>query len=114
MESLIFLVEKRDGRIKGRLCANGSVQRAWMSKEDSSSPTAYLESIMLTSAIDAKEEREVMTVDIQNAFIQTKMERKENDDKIIMKITGIMVNMLVQISPEVYGPKVVYQKGKKM
>ena len=55
-----------------------------------------------------------MTVDIPNAFIQTKMERKESEDKIIMKITGVMVDMLVQMSPEVYGPKVVYQKGKKI
>jgi hypothetical protein len=38
MESLIFLVEKSDKRIKARTCANGSVQRKFMSKEDASSP----------------------------------------------------------------------------
>ena len=32
MESLIFLTEKRDGKIKARACANGSVQRKWMDK----------------------------------------------------------------------------------
>ena len=85
-----------------------------MTKEELSRPTAYLESIMLTSTIDAKEEREVMTMDIPNAFIQTQMERKENEDRVIMKITGIMVEMLIQLAPDLYGPKVVYQKGRKV
>jgi ribulose bisphosphate carboxylase small subunit len=30
MESLIFLVEKRDGTVKGRACTNGSVQRPYI------------------------------------------------------------------------------------
>ena len=32
MESLIFLTEKRDGRIKARTVANGSIQRKWMER----------------------------------------------------------------------------------
>ena len=54
---LIFMVEKRDGTIKSRLCANGSKQCNWISKEDTSSPTASIELILLTAAIDAKEKR---------------------------------------------------------
>ena len=60
LESLIFLVEKRDGTVKARTCANGSVQRAWMGKEDASSPTVSLEAILLTAVIDAIEERHVI------------------------------------------------------
>jgi len=30
-----------------------------------------------------------------------------------MKITGVLVDMLVQLAPEVYGPCVVFEKGKK-
>ena len=63
LESLIFLVQKRDGRIKARTCANGSVQRGWMSKDEAASPTAAVESILLTAVIDAAEERCVATVD---------------------------------------------------
>jgi hypothetical protein len=48
LESLIFLVEKRDGRVKGRACANGSTQRGYINKEDSSSPTATTKSIVIT------------------------------------------------------------------
>ena len=33
IESLIFLTEKRDGRIKEQACANGSIQRDWTNRE---------------------------------------------------------------------------------
>ena len=46
MESLIFLTQKRDGQIKARTCANGSIQRDYMTKEDSASPTTALESVL--------------------------------------------------------------------
>jgi hypothetical protein len=39
MESLIFLVEKHDGRVKARTCANGSTQRAYMERDDAASPS---------------------------------------------------------------------------
>jgi hypothetical protein len=70
MESLIFLVEKEDGRIKARACANGSNQREYVNKEDSASPTVATESILLTAAIEAKEGRDVMTANIPNASVQ--------------------------------------------
>ena len=50
LESLIFLVEKRDGRVKGRACANGSTQREYINKEDAASPTAVTESILLNNS----------------------------------------------------------------
>jgi hypothetical protein len=49
MESLIFLVEKRDGRIKARTCANGSTQRAYTEREEAAIPTAMTESILYRS-----------------------------------------------------------------
>ena len=63
LESLLFVTEKRDGRIKARHCANGSAQRQWMNKEDTSSPTVMLQSVFLTCAIEAKENRDVAMVD---------------------------------------------------
>jgi hypothetical protein len=73
MESLIFLVEKRDGRVKARWCANGSTQRSYINKEDVASLTALNESILLTATIDAQENRDVMLVDIPNSFVQTEI-----------------------------------------
>ena len=69
IESLIFLAEKRNGDIKARTCANGSSQRDYMPKEEVSSPTAATESIFLTGAIEAKQNRDILTLDIPNAFV---------------------------------------------
>jgi hypothetical protein len=67
--TLMFLGEKRNGTINGRMVYNGRPTRLWPSRENSSSPTAALESIMLTGVIDAHEESNVMMCDILNAFI---------------------------------------------
>ena len=70
---------------------------------------------MLTAVIEAHEGRDVMTVDIRNAFIQTEMpEREEGEVRVIMKITGVLVEMMVQLDPDKYGPCVVFEKGKKV
>ena len=101
-QALMFLAEKRDGIIKGRMVYNGKPTREWLSREDSVSPTAALESIILTSVIDAHKHRDVMTCDIPNAFIQAEMpELKAGDEKVLMKITGVLVDMLVNINPNV-------------
>jgi hypothetical protein len=70
LSSLIFLKEKRNGTVKARACSNGSVQRDHVvAKEEASSPTAALESVFVTTAIDTKENREVVTIDIPGAFL---------------------------------------------
>lgn len=55
LRSLIFLVEKTDGRIKARQSANGSVQQVWKDKKETASPTAAVESTTMTAVIDAEE-----------------------------------------------------------
>jgi hypothetical protein len=113
MESLIFLVEKRDGRVKARTCANGSTQHAYMERDDAASPTAMTESILITATINAKQKRDVMMADIPNAFVQTIVEEKNQvkGEHIIMKIRGPLVDMLLEIAPEVYEGYSTY-KGK--
>ena len=113
MESLIFLVEKRDGRVKARWCANGSTQRSYISKEDAASPTALNESILITATIEATEERDIMSADIPNAFVQTDIDRTGRE-KIIMKIRGALVDMLLKMDHELYEPYVVYERGDKI
>lgn len=110
MESLIFLVEKKNGSVKARTCADGSVQRIYTSKQDTASPTVLTESILLTAITEAREKRDVMTVDIPNAFIQTDIETEE---RIVMKIRGDLVTMLVELDPETYQDFVVYDRNNK-
>jgi hypothetical protein len=71
---LMFLKQKRDGKIKGRGCADGRKQRLNINKEDASSPTVSIEAVLLSSTIDAHEERDVATIDITGAFMQAEMD----------------------------------------
>ena len=108
LESLIFLTQKRDGMAKARTCVNGSKQQLWTDKEDLASPTVLLESVMITSVIDAKEGCEVAVIDIPNAFVQTEME----GERVIMKMRRKLAELLVEVAPEVYQDYVVTERGQ--
>ena len=54
---------------------------------------------MLTSEVYSKEDRYVGNIDIPNLFIHTPIDRKPGEDKIIVKIKGIPVNILIQMDP---------------
>ena len=99
--AMMLLTKKRCGKIKGRMVFDGRRTREWITKEDSASPTATLEGIMLTLTIDAKEKRDVMSADVPNAFIQTEMPQVKNgEERVMMKITGVLVDMLTQLDPQ--------------
>ena len=55
LQYLMFLEEKRNGSIKGRRCADGRKQRLHMTKEEASSPSVAIESVMLSCTVDAQE-----------------------------------------------------------
>ena len=55
MKSLIFITEKKDGRIKARTCPNRSTQREYTKCNEAASPTALMESHLITAVIDAKQ-----------------------------------------------------------
>jgi hypothetical protein len=86
MESLIFLTEKKDGRIKARTCTNGSTQREYTDRDKAASPTAMAELHIITAVIEAKQGCDVMTANIPNAFVQTVIEEQEIGAQTIMKI----------------------------
>jgi hypothetical protein len=48
LKYLMFLKQKRCGKIKARGCADGRKQRAYTAKEDASLPTVAIESVLLT------------------------------------------------------------------
>ena len=104
---LMFLKQKRCGRVKGRGCADGRKQRVWTNKEDATSPTVSTEAVLLTSVIEAKERREVMTVDIPGAFMQG-----EQDETVHMKLEGPLAELLAKCDPTKYQPYLVLEKGK--
>jgi hypothetical protein len=109
LEYLMFLKKKRNGTIKGRGCANGKKQRAYINKEDASSPTVAIESVLLSCVIDAEEHRDVATADIPGAFMQAEM-----DELVHMKLEGKMAELLVKIDPKLYRKYVQIEKGKQI
>jgi hypothetical protein len=64
--------------------------------------------VLLSSIIDAKEERDVTIIDIPNTFIQTRVEDKE--DIATIKICRVLMDIPVQIAPDVYKSYVTTDK----
>ena len=65
------------------------------------------EAMLLTSVIDAKERREVITVDIPGAFMQGKQ-----DETVHMKLEGTLAELLAKCDPTKYQPYLVIENGK--
>ena len=85
-----------------------------MGKDDTTSPTALNEAIQLTAVVDAEERRDVAIVDIPHAFVQTDLPESEDGVRITMKISGPLVDMLVEIAPEAYKGQVIYEGKTKV
>ena len=84
----MFLTQKHDDTIKEQMVQNGKSTCEWLSKEDLASPTILLESIMLTTIVNIKEQQDVMGADIPNTFIQVHMpEIKNGAEQVVMMIT---------------------------
>lgn len=104
---LMFLKEKRTGQIKARGCADGRKQQEYTNKEDASSPTVAIESVIITSVIDAWEKRDVATVDVPGAFMHADM-----DEQVHMRLAGQMAELLVKLDPGLYRKYVQIENGK--
>jgi hypothetical protein len=100
LQSHMFIGQKRTGETKARLVAGGNTQRGHVTKEESSSPTVTTEAVLLTSIVNARKGRDIAVVDILNKFIQTRVD--DATDRIIVWITGVIVDWLVKVAPKVY------------
>jgi len=103
----MYLKKKRCGRIKGRGCADGRKQRSSTSKEDASSPTVAIESVMLSCTIDAKEGRDIATCDIPGVFLQADM-----DELVRVRLEGTMAELMARLDPKLYRKYVMIEHGK--
>jgi len=113
--AMMLLSKKKDSTVKGRCVYDGSKTRPYFTKEETASPTASTEGIFITAAINAHKERNGMTADIPNAFIQASLNNlKDGDEKIVMKVTGMLIDLPVKVAPDIYGPFVVFENGCKV
>lgn len=109
LQYLMFLKKKRCGTVKGRGCADGRKQRQWTEKEDASAPTVANKSVFMSCTIDAKEGRDVATVDVPGAFMHVDM-----DELVHMRFEGTMAELLVRIDPKMYREHLIMENGKKI
>ncbi len=101
---------KRDGKVKGRACADGSTQRQYVPRDEASSPTLSLEALMALLLINAYEERDTAIFDVPGAYLHAKIP----DDKFaILKIEGEFVDIMCEVNPE-YKDDVRFENGKKV
>jgi hypothetical protein len=106
---LMYLKQKRCGRIKARGCADGRRQRLYKTKEETSSPTVTTEAVFLTSVIEAQERRRVMTIDIPGAFMHVDI-----DELIHVRLEGPMAELLTRVDPAKYRTYMSKENGKQV
>ena len=80
-------------------------------KEEAASPTVMTEALLTTCVIDAKQNRNIVTLDIPNAFVQTPL--PTNKEQIIMTIDGKLVDLLEEIAPQKYSKFIQEENGLK-
>ena len=78
---LVVIKQKRCGKIKGRVVADGRKQRKYAQKEDATSLSMKLESLLVSLVIDGKENRDVATADIVGGYLLAGMK-----DTVIVKL----------------------------
>ena len=52
-----------------------------------------------------------MPADVSNVFVQTEIPGKLKGERMIIKIIGILAQILCEIAPETYLPFIVYENN---
>ena len=98
MDAVNLIDHKRDGRVKGRSCLNGSKQKLYLKEFESvASPTVSLEGLMAHLLISAYEDRKCISFDVPCAFSQSNMTEEK---LVLMKFKGQFVDMMCKVNPE--------------
>jgi len=63
----------------------------------------------MTAAIDARENREAVTIDIPGAFLHA-----TNDDYVVMCMNGTLAELMAKTDPKLYRKYLTDEKGKKV
>ena len=69
LRAISVVREKRDGKIKGRVCADGRKQLQWYDEQQTALLTVRDDSFMLTTAAEAKEGRHNATAKIKGVCL---------------------------------------------
>jgi hypothetical protein len=84
--------------VKARSCVKGSVQRDYIAEEEVALPTTVaLELVFATAAIDARENREVVTIAISGKILHT-----INENYVVMHMNGTLAELMAKKDPKLY------------
>lgn len=106
LTALLFLTEKRDGKIKARVPVDGSPQRKYVSRQDAASPTVANEAVKLTCAQEAHERRCVKVIDCPGAFLKADLE-----DHVVMVFRGRLAELMAEVAPKLYRKYIILGKN---
>ena len=111
LHAINLIKEKRCGRIKGRTCADGRPQRAYVPREEATSPTVSIEALMATLVIDTKEKHNVAIFDVPGAYLHADIPKTKF---VLLKLEDEFIKIICDINPD-YIPYVRTEKnGKKV
>ena len=114
-EAILVQEQKSTKKIKGRIVFNEKPTGEQLSREDTSSPTASLQTIFKLETTDEYEERDIIFLDVPNAFIQTNtIPKKDGKKRVSMIITGMIVEILLELGSDTYSNNVVFENGGKV
>jgi hypothetical protein len=109
LRAITLIKAKKNGDIKGRTVADRRGQQTYIEEDDAASPTMSTKALLISCAIDATEQRKVITADISGAFLQADI-----DEFVTVVFEGIMVDLLIHTDP-IYAKYVYTMKsGKKL
>ena len=99
LSSLMFFVDKHNGRVKTQKCAVGSKQRNFPGyvRLDWAYPTVTADGVVITSTIEAHEGCDVAVVDLPNDFLNA-----NNSEKTLVLLKRRLMELMVQIDAQMY------------
>ena len=105
VEAIMTIKEKRQGleivKLKGRMVGDGRSQRGLYDRTETASPCVGLDNLVISTVIDAHEDRDVATVDLPGAYLSA---RQDKGDVVYMAIRGRLAELMVMAEPTVYRP----------
>ena len=99
--------------MRARGCADGSKQRnePGYKKENATLPTVHKDSTFITCAIDAKENRDVMVVDLPGAFPHALRRAGATKKQLLMVLRGPLTETMALLNPTLYRPFITHDKN---
>ena len=74
-----------------------------------------MKSTFLTRIISSKKKYDIMVCDIPNAFFQAEIPEPEKGKKhIIMNTIGMLVDLIVEVIPDIPSGTIMYKKGQNI